>query len=254
MGQACGCWPGSRRFSPTREIFHIVYRPEQHFRVGTPVLAPKMGSMSIAALSSRAHVPIRAIGARHRPQIAWHLLSLAAHDRYLRFGYPASDEQIRAYVNGIDFDQDRVFGIFDDELELLAMAHLARLAEHQHVRAAEFAVSVAANERGRGHGMRLFEHAATHAINAGIDVLHIHALSENAAMLHIARKAGALIEREGSESQARLRLPAASLQTMTRQWMTEQAGYLDYWLKSEGLALRDALPAAGSACPGRCRP
>ena len=41
-------------------------------------------------------------------------------DRYLRFGYPASDEQIDRYVETIDFAHDEVFGVFNRRLELVA--------------------------------------------------------------------------------------------------------------------------------------
>jgi GNAT superfamily N-acetyltransferase len=44
---------------------------------------------------------------------------------------------------------------------------------------------------GRGYGTRLFERAVMHARNEGVDLLFIHALSENTAMLKIARNSGA---------------------------------------------------------------
>ena len=45
-----------------------------------------------------------------------------------------------------------------------------------------------------------------HARNRGVQTLFIHALSENTAMLRIARNAGATVERDGPESEAWLRL------------------------------------------------
>ena len=39
-------------------------------------------------------VPIRSIGPSHGERIEKHLLALDAHDRYLRFGYAASAEQM----------------------------------------------------------------------------------------------------------------------------------------------------------------
>ena len=56
-------------------------------------------------------VPIRSLGPSHRERIARHLFALDAEDRYLRFDYPASDEQIRRYVDQLDFDRDDIFGI-----------------------------------------------------------------------------------------------------------------------------------------------
>ena len=64
---------------------------------------------------------------------------------------------------------------------------------------AEFGVSVLKKARGRGYGSRLFDRAVMHARNEGVELMFIHALSENKAMLKIARNAGATLERAGSD-------------------------------------------------------
>ena len=56
-------------------------------------------------------VPIRSIGPDHNERITAHLLSLSPADRYLRFGYAANDEQIRRYVDGLNYERDDIFGI-----------------------------------------------------------------------------------------------------------------------------------------------
>ncbi|MBI3367754.1 MAG: GNAT family N-acetyltransferase, partial [Burkholderiales bacterium] len=78
--------------------------------------------------ASWSWVPIRSLGPRHRERITSHLLALDVSDRYLRFGYPATDAQMSKYVDMLDFEQDEVFGIFNRRLELIAMAHLAHAA------------------------------------------------------------------------------------------------------------------------------
>ncbi|MGD9831666.1 MAG: GNAT family N-acetyltransferase [Piscinibacter sp.] len=179
-------------------------------------------------------VPIRSLGPRHRDRIAAHLLSLEETDRYLRFGYPATDAQISRYVDTLDFDQDEVFGIFNRRLELIAMAHLAHPntpAEGARGTMAEFGVSVMRKVRGRGFGARLFEHSVLHARNRGVQTLFIHALSENTAMLKIARNAGATVERDGSESDAWLRLPPDTFVSHVEEMMGEQAAEFDYQIK-----------------------
>ena len=182
-------------------------------------------------------VPIREIGPRYREDIIRHILALDVRDRYLRFGHTASDEQVRRYVEGIDFKRDDVFGIFNRKLELVAVAHLAAAQDGS----AEFGVSVASHVRGRGYGARLFERAAMRAVNAGVQTMYIHALSENTVMLHIARKAGARVERDGSESQAWLSLPAANFRTWFTELLTERVARVDYWVKREAVRARDAL-------------
>ena len=186
-------------------------------------------------------VPIRSLSERHRPRVLTHLLALEPHDRYLRFGYAANDTQIRRYVDLLDFRRDEVFGVFNRRLELIAMAHLAYLPDTPNERPmAEFGVSVSALARGRGYGARLFDHAVLHARNRHIDTMIIHALSENAAMLRIARNAGAHVEREGGESEARLKLPSETVGSHFEELIEEQAAELNYGLK-QGVRHVDAL-------------
>ena len=187
-------------------------------------------------------VPIRSLGSRHLPRIAAHLLSLDERDRYLRFGYSATDEQIVRYVDQLDFDRDEIFGIFNRGLELLAMAHLAFLPhEPEAPPGAEFGVSVLKKARGRGFGARLFDRAVVHARNEGVELMFIHALSENTAMLRIARNAGATLERAGSETEAYLRLPPATLDSRVSEMVDEQVAQADYRLKKQAKAFLDFL-------------
>jgi GNAT superfamily N-acetyltransferase len=176
-------------------------------------------------------VPIRSLGVNHRTRIATHLLSLEPHDRYLRFGYMAQDEQIQRYVDGLNFDRDEIFGIYNRKLELIAMAHLAYASPEGQDACAEFGVSVVPAARGRGYGARLFERAAMHATNDGVSLLFVHALSENAAMLKIARNAGARVERDGTESEAFLHLPQATLDSQVTELIEEQVAQTDYRIK-----------------------
>jgi len=177
-------------------------------------------------------VPIRSIGPRERERIAQHLLALKPHDRYLRFGYMASDEQIQRYVDGLDFERDELFGIHNRRLELIALAHVAFAPAAEHNDCAEFGVSVAEHARGRGYGARLFERAVVVARNEGVGMLFIHALSENAAMLKIARHAGATVVRSGSESEAHLQLPAATFDSRMSEIALEHYAQIDYQLKT----------------------
>ncbi|MFZ2306149.1 MAG: GNAT family N-acetyltransferase [Rhodoferax sp.] len=176
-------------------------------------------------------VPIRSLGANHRERIANHLLSLEPQDRYLRFGYTAQDHQIQRYVESLDFERDEIFGIYNRKLELIAMAHLAYAKDEGHGSCAEFGVSVLPSARGKGYGARLFERAAMHATNDGVSMMFIHALSENTAMLKIARNAGARVERDGTESEAYLQLPESTLDSRVTEIIEEQVAQTDYRLK-----------------------
>lgn len=165
--------------------------------------------------------------------MARHLISLAPEDRYLRFGYLATDDQIQQYLDSIDFNRDDIFGIFNRHLELIAMAHLAFSSNPDAASCAEFGVSVLAHARGRGFGGHLFDRAVIRARNNGVQLLFIHALSENAPMIQIARKAGAEIVRDRGEAEAHLRLPSANLETRVSDLVQEQVAETDYRLKQQ---------------------
>jgi GNAT superfamily N-acetyltransferase len=187
-------------------------------------------------------IPIRSLAPRHRPRILSHLLALGERDRYLRFGYMASDAQIGRYVDLLDFERDEIFGVFNRRLEVVAMAHLAYLEPSASgPPSAEFGGSVAQQLRGRGYGERLFDHAALHARNRGIDTLLVLALSENTAMLRIARNAGARIERDGPESQAWVKLAPESMASHVEAIVEDRAADLDYNLKRQAQRVDDFL-------------
>lgn len=202
-------------------------RPDGSDRHDRPPSADRGADVSANAFR---WVPIRALAESHRPRILAHLLELDARDRYLRFGFPASDEQIEQYVQGIDFGRDEVFGIFNRKLVLLAVAHVAFLppAEAAASPAVEFGVSVLTHARGRGYGQRLFDRATLHARNRGVGEMIVHALSENTAMLRIARKAGASVVRDGGESEARLQLPPDDFASHWGEAVADGAAEIDY--------------------------
>jgi GNAT superfamily N-acetyltransferase len=178
-------------------------------------------------------IPIAPLGVEHLPQILKHLLALSEHDRYLRFGYTATDEHVQRYVDGLNFERDEIYGIFNTDLEIIAMAHLALIKEPGRDFSSEFGVSVAAHARGRGYGARLFERAVIHARNEKVYQMYIHALSENAPMIRIARKGGAKIERDGSETEAYLRLPKRDLDSRVTEFVADQYAKTNYSIKED---------------------
>jgi len=184
---------------------------------------------------------IRRLGERHRGRIARHLQALDERDRYLRFGYLANDTQIQAYVDTLDFERDAVFGIYNRRLEMVAMAHLAYSVDKSYDACAEFGVSVLPSVRGHGYGSKLFARAMRHARNEGVHLMFIHALSENTAMINIARKAGATVERDGSEARAYLRLPPATFESQVTEMVEEQLAQTDYRLKVQAKQFWDFL-------------
>lgn len=217
-----------------------------------PIDHPPAPDKPAARRSALHWVPIRALSQRHRPRILDHLLTLSPRDRYLRFGHAATDAQIAHYVDQVDIVHDEVFGIFNRRLQVVAMAHLADLGRRDGRGAAEFGVSVAAGARGRGWGARLFEQAALHARNRGVDVLMIHALAENAPMLRIVRDAGAAVSFEGPDTTAWLTLPPEDFASHVEALVERQVAEFDYGVKVHARRL-DAWLRLWSGAPPESR-
>ena len=200
-------------------------------------------------------VAVQRLNPRYRDDIARHLLQLPADDRRLRFGHQIRDEAVREYVDRIDFDRDRVFGIQSDDLNLIGMAHLALDPADG---SAELGLSVDASRRVKGYGYALLKRAVLHAANLGCRTLFMHCLSENAVMMRLARKAGLLVLVDGSEADARMKLDRLTHGGVFQEAIADQLALVDgmlkqqyLWLRQPGIKYRDteAIDEPGNA-PG----
>ena len=195
------------------------------------------------------NIIVRELSTFERGALERHFLALGAEDRRLRFGIGIGDGALRAYVQRIDFGRDAVFGVLDDELELLGVAHLAR-----DMASAELGVSVLAAHRGRGIGGALLARAHTHARNWGVRTLFMHCLRENGAMMHLARKQGMALASEAGEVDAHLVLPPADAATHFGEVFAQRVALFDHALKAQLLQARriaSALAMPGIASPVR---
>ena len=172
--------------------------------------------------------PVQRLSDSARETYCQHLLSLSPEDKYLRFGSVLKPQVIIDYVNRIDMDRDVVFGIHDDALRLIGAAHVAFSSDE-----AELGVSVLADSRGLGHGTALFNRSVEHVRNRYHRRIYMHCLSENAAMMHIAQRAGMAVVVEMGEADAYLALPPANPMSVTSEVMNERLALFDYALKTQ---------------------
>ena len=186
-------------------------------------------------------IRVKELSERDRRRLLMHFLELGDSDRFLRFGTILPDEMVTRYVQRLDFVRDTVFGVFDAELVLVGVGHLAYVpcdmkpvpsAATEKERVAEFGVSVAANARSFGIGTRLFERAAIHCRNEDVDTLYMQCLATNHTMIHIARKAGMEIHRAHGEADAYLKLAPANPGSMLQEAVEEQVAALDYTIRA----------------------
>ena len=189
-----------------------------------------------AFASGRAATPpplVRELDDTHRAAALSHFLALEAEDRHLRFGSPTSDAIIERYVANLNFNRDALFGVFNDALDLVGIAHLAYVpSTNDGTRSAEFGVSVLHDDRHRGLGAALLARAAVHTRNTHIDTLFVHCLAKNKAMMHLAHKLGMRVEFAYGDADAYLILPPANAQSILHEASQEHMADLDYALKA----------------------
>ncbi len=159
------------------------------------------------------------LNALDRDSLVAHFLTLGPEDRRLRFGSTLADDGVRAYVGRIDFGRDGLFAVQDDALQLLAVVHVATTGS-----TAELGLSVVPRARAQELGNALFRRAMTFLRNRGGDEIFVHCLTENGAMMHLARKNGMRIVYSGGESDARLALEPATADSFVNEWLDDQKG------------------------------
>ena len=96
------------------------------------------------------------------------------------------------------------------------MVHVAFSGEN-----AELGLSVLDGRRGTGLGSALFARAVIHLRNRGATEVFVHCLSENAAMMHLARKHGMRVIPEGAETEARLAIDPATPHSHYLEWLQD---------------------------------
>ncbi|MGI4982850.1 MAG: GNAT family N-acetyltransferase [Janthinobacterium lividum] len=196
-------------------------------------------------------IAVRELEADDRDRLIAHFLALAPDDRLLRFGNTISDAVVENYVRALDFAADSIFGVFDDQLQLLGVGHLAYLRAQGDKRSAELGVSVLERARGQGIGSHLFHRAAIRCRNTDVSSLYMHCLSRNGTMMHIAKKAGMAIQNAHGEADAYLTLPPADQASLSLERRHEQVAASDYALKRQTrqAALQMLLARPAPAAP-----
>ena len=175
------------------------------------------------------------LSALSREALRQHFFALPADDIRLRFGSSMSREGIDAYVDKIDFDRDAVFGVFDENLRLVGVAHLALDPEHD---VAEFGVCVLLGRRRQGIGSALFQRAEAHARNHYIKTLFMHCLTENQPIMHIAQKSGMRVVTGAGESDAHLELSPPAPANVVSELMEERVALWDIAMKAQFLSAK----------------
>lgn len=134
---------------------------------------------------------------RDYTDILQHITNLNADDRYMRFGYPITDQQISKYVESSVVDSTSTWLIVRSSTAVVATLHIAI-----SVNVAEFGLTVEEKYRGTGIGKSLFSSAYHICRNKKIKSIRLNCLRQNKAMQNIAKHFGLVVSNHGSDSDA----------------------------------------------------
>jgi GNAT superfamily N-acetyltransferase len=163
------------------------------------------------------------------PKYRKHLKALDRESKTLRFANPLSDSVIDNLCNGWekDYEHNILFAIEDNNLDLIAVAHIAIDKKSEM----ELAFSVLKEYQGQGMGTHLMKRAIqwcrTHNFLEGTMVC----LSTNRVIKHLCTKHGIHMESEDGETLANIHLDHPSLQTYFTEATDSNIAVMDYWGK-----------------------
>jgi len=171
-----------------------------------------------------SHTTVRRVLPHEYSKYRKHLKSLDEASKYLRFGYQIKDEMIDQLCDQFEADTEKniLFAIEDDELNFVAIGHVAIQDE------LELAFSVLKEYQGQGMGSlvmkRVIQWCRTHGKLKGCMVC----LTSNSAIKHLCLKHGIHIHSEHGETMADIELDSPNITTYLTEATDSNLGALDY--------------------------
>lgn len=138
---------------------------------------------------------IKRLEDKHRDKCLEHFLRLDPDSVYLRFCSPLRDDALKNYVSRLNFERDGIFGIFDDELNIIGIGECA-ISEDKDF--AEVGFSVEKTYQGNGLGNKLMKRIVRFAKAMNKHHLEMVCLRTNSISIHLAKKHGLHIQNDYS--------------------------------------------------------
>lgn len=134
---------------------------------------------------------IKRLNNSHREKVLGHFLRLDKDSLYSRFCAPLSQYAVETYVSKINFNKDGVFGIFDDDLNIIGVGECVI---EENTNRSEVGFSVEINHQGQGLGGKLLERIVRFAKAHEKTHLEMLCLRTNKQSQHLARKFGLKVQ------------------------------------------------------------
>lgn len=155
------------------------------------------------------------------------------------FGYAITPEQIDLITEGIENNPSKHTIVIAEDIdnEIVGTVHIADMGDA----CVEFGVMVAEAYRGQGIANGLLEYSIVWSRNRGYSDLYMHCLSYNGPIKHLVRKHGLLIETQGTESDASLKIPPTNIFSVGHELALRQQSAFNYGLKHNIQSFKRAL-------------
>ena len=121
----------------------------------------------------------------HFRRLASHFVSLTSGDRFLRFGWVATDVDIVAYVERLFVSAASVFAVVEPDADISGVLHLEFVDGRANV-----GLSVSSWARNQGIGTLLLQRAGVLACARGLHTLFVRNLNFNSALQQLALRLG----------------------------------------------------------------
>jgi RimJ/RimL family protein N-acetyltransferase len=168
------------------------------------------------------------------------LVDIVGHDRYLRFGYEATNDNIMSYLEKAfkDFGDTNMWFIVQSGDRIVGSVHVI-ISDND---VAEMGFTVSPQHRGEGLGQELFQRAATWAMMKGAKTLYTQCLSENQVMQHIAKKNGMTVVTIGyGEKEATINASKGTIQSYFDDRFFDGLAFVDQAITTQKTIIRSLM-------------
>lgn len=155
-------------------------------------------------LEQKTNYIIKRLYPSHKDEVLAHFLRLDEQTIYNRFCAPLRPDNLKMYVDKIDFKNSGIFGVFDDNLNIIGLGECVMYDKpdiNGNIQA-EVGFSVEQAHQGKGLGNKLMKRIIRFAKSKNTHILHMYCLRTNQKSLHLAKKYGLKTQFSDGESQA----------------------------------------------------
>ena len=141
----------------------------------------------------------------HKNIILAHFLRLDGDGKYNRFCVAANENFISRYVEQLDINNNGVYGLFDDEMNMVGLGECILYKNSDSE--AEVAFSIELIHQGKKLGSRLMKKLIQYANSRGIKKVQMYCLRTNNKSLHLAKKYGLNLIHEYGDVKTVIKMP-----------------------------------------------